>query len=305
MSFAALYPTNFEKQEVPLAVNVFNEKTIAELTGTDSLVMVQNVTKMWHIINVKTPSAGHRLNDPHRFPISDPNDSRLAFLVEIANCFNAMESQYTHRVGSLTVDTRKALHLTLHGLVDMAKMFLVDTRKVLHLTLHGLVDMAKMFLVDKNFDYILLGHFQSDPIEGEYGVSRQDSGGNFYISYEQTLSSMILRRIKLFDKLDMPYSNDHFNDECCNRDLIEKEIDFLDKISSSSDLSEVESPTLYYVSRYVASKLNIGLDAPETQRQFQPSEFTRKVSRGLLKHPTEDLYELAMTLFTYFAQTYC
>ena len=101
---------------------------------------------------MKTPSAGHRLNDPDRFPISDPNDSRLAFLVEIANCFNAMESQYTHRVRSLTVDTRKTLHLTLHGLVDMAQMFLVDTRKALHLTLHGLVDMAKMFLVDKNFD---------------------------------------------------------------------------------------------------------------------------------------------------------
>ena len=33
----------------------------------------------------------------------------------------------------------------------------------------------------------------------------------------------------------------------------------------------------------VASKLNTGLDTPERQRQFQPSEFTRKVSRGLLK----------------------
>ena len=85
---------------------------------------------------------------------------------------DAMESQYTHRVRSLTDDTRKALHLTLHGLVDM----------------------RKMFLVDKNFDYILLGHFQSDPIEGEYGGFRQYSGGNFYISYEQILSSMTLRQ---------------------------------------------------------------------------------------------------------------
>ena len=146
----------------------------------------------------------------------------------------------------------------------------------------------------------MLGHFQSGPTEGEFGVFRQDSGGNFYISYEQIISSMTLRRIKLFDKLDMPSSNDHFNDECCNRDLTDKEIDVLDKIPSSSDLSEVESSTLYYISGYVASKLNIGLDAPETQRQFQPSEFTQKVSRGLLKHPTEDLYELAMTLFAYY-----
>ena len=49
LSFTAVYPTNFEKQKVSLALNVFNEKIIAGLTGTDTLVMVQNVIKMWHI----------------------------------------------------------------------------------------------------------------------------------------------------------------------------------------------------------------------------------------------------------------
>ena len=81
-----------------------------------------------------------------------------------------MESKYTHRVRSLTDDTRTALHMTLHGLVDM----------------------AKMFLVEKNILYNLFGQFQSDPIEGEFGVYRQDSGGNYYICYEQILSSLTL-----------------------------------------------------------------------------------------------------------------
>ena len=53
ISHASLFPTNFEKQKVPLAVNVFNEKTVAELTDKDTKVMVEHVIKMWHILNVK------------------------------------------------------------------------------------------------------------------------------------------------------------------------------------------------------------------------------------------------------------
>ena len=97
-----------------------------------------NVTKMWHILNVKTPSAEKRLNDEDRLPISDVNDVRLGFLEEIADCFNQMESDYSdHRVRSLTHDTRKALYLTLYGIVHM----------------------IRMLLWDKGFDYVLIGTF--------------------------------------------------------------------------------------------------------------------------------------------------
>ena len=77
-------------------MNVFNEKTVAVLTNKNTHVMVRNVTKMWHILNVKTTSAGHRLNDPDREPIRDPNDERLSFLSELGHCFNEMKSAYTH-----------------------------------------------------------------------------------------------------------------------------------------------------------------------------------------------------------------
>ena len=66
-----------------------------------------------------------------------------------------MENKYTDRVRGLTDDTKTALHLALHGLVNM----------------------AKMFLIDKKLKYVLFGKFQSDPIEGEFGVYRQESGG--------------------------------------------------------------------------------------------------------------------------------
>ena len=42
-------------------------------------------------------------------------------------------------------------------------------------------------------------------------------------------------------------------------------------------------------------KENIGLDAPSSN-DFEVSELTTKVSRGLLKHPPEDLLDLSFYL---------
>ena len=118
-----------------------------------------------------------------------------------------------------------------------------------------------------------------------------------YIAFEQILSSMALRRIKLFDKLNMPYSNEHMKEECCEKPLSDKEVELLDD-DPNDKLSDVEMSTLYYISGYVAEKHNIGLDAPESH--FFESEFTSNVSRGRLKHPTAELFELAMSLFVFY-----
>ena len=138
----------------------------------------------------------------------------------------------------------------------------------------------------------MTGTFQSEPIEGVYGIFRQDGGGNFYIAFEQILSSMTLLRIKFFDKLDMPYTDDHTNDndECCHAPLTDKELEFFEIIPTGL-LSEKEQATLHYISGYVASKHDIGIAALE--KHFKASEFTDNVSRGKLKHPTACLFELS------------
>ena len=63
-----------------------------------------------------------------------------------------------------------------------------DRHKALYLTLIWIVHMSKMFLTEKNLKYLLSGHFQSNRIEGEFGVFHQVSGGTYYISYEQVLT---------------------------------------------------------------------------------------------------------------------
>ena len=77
----------------------------------------------------------------------------------------------------------------------------------------------------------------------------------------------------------MPYTNKHFKDKCCDADLNEKEIKFLDNFPSADSLTE------YELCEYIAPKSNIGLDAPQTAKHLKDSEFTRNVSRRLLKHP--------------------
>ena len=45
-------------------------------------------------------------------------------------------------------------------------------------------------------------------------------------------------------------------------------------------------------------KTNIGLDAPQANTRI--SEFTDKVSRGALKHPPEELFDLGIRLYKYY-----
>ena len=78
----------------------------------------------------------------------------------------------------------------------------------------------------------------------------------------------------------MQYFNEQFKDKCCDADLNEREIELLDNFPSADSLTEYELSTLYYISGYIVSKSNIGLDAPQTAKHLKASEFTRNVSRG-------------------------
>ena len=83
--YAALYPTNFEKQKVQLACDIFNEKTVAALEKinfVDTAIFVKMVTRMWNMINIKSPHAGYRTNDPDRNPFCDKSDERLVYKLQ-------------------------------------------------------------------------------------------------------------------------------------------------------------------------------------------------------------------------------
>ena len=118
-----LFPNNFEEQKVYLVVNVFNEKTcvaLAQMEMEGTRIFVENVTKKWIILNIKSPNAGRNLNGKDREPVKVPHDARLKFLEDLGTSFKKMDNSVLgNRIRGLTSDTSNALHQTLNGLADL------------------------------------------------------------------------------------------------------------------------------------------------------------------------------------------
>lgn len=266
------FPSPIERQKVSLVTNIFNDKTVAELRRNechDTATFVSLVLRMWKMLNCKSQTQHKNLNDQDRSPFYSMDDSRISFLEGMVKMFTSMQcNKGLSRNRTLTTDTRAALVQTLKGFLHLINMLLVSGQ----------------------WKYILLGDFQSDDLEGEFGVFRQMSGGCYYISVEQVLCSARLRRMKFL--ADIEYSDliplDH-QSSCCSNDMSEEEWTLLDDCVETIDsISEEELCALYHISGYISYKEDIKRD-PEEIHQAS-SLFTEHLSRGDLYHPPEWLF---------------
>ena len=161
---------------------MFNEKTSTEVKlrgNVETSMFLDLVTTVWNILNIKHPDAGKNLNDENRMKFEATDDPRLNYLQSIANSFKEMDTAntgYMQRIKCLTSDTSKALFTTVSGIAELIPL-----------------------LLNKGARYIL---------PGEFGIYRQQSGGNYYISVDQVLSSLHLQRLKLFKKLFIERSSE-------------------------------------------------------------------------------------------------
>ena len=133
---------------------------------------------------------------------------------------------------------------------------------------------------------------QSDLLEGEFGAIRQMSGGYYLISVDQVISSLSLRRLKLYSKLGLENVVDTNKNECCegNLDDRDEDLELLDScFNYASDLSEDEKASPYDISGYVAFKESL-TDA---------GEFTEMIFRDKLTHPLSTLYDLSQNLYSF------
>ena len=169
---------------------------------------VELVVKLWSMLNVRTTQVGIMKNDLNRESFSCVHDTRLTFIQDIeqdmATMFKQMEtsSASTHtRVMGLTCDTGNALHVTLNGLAALIPELLTKMR------------------------YVLTAELQSDRLEGEFGIYRQSSGGNYHISALQVFNGLSFQRLKLFYKLDVQKQSVHVTDQCCTVALTDEELD--------------------------------------------------------------------------------
>lgn len=282
LSYAALYPNNFEKQKVKLACDLFNEKTVAALEKRGLIstsLFVKMVTRTWNMLNIKSPHKGYRTNDPDRKPYNDKGDERLEYIEKVATTFKLMDCSIRgSRKHGLTTETSNALHQTLTGLVSLVKC-----------------------LIDAGFKYVITGKIQSDRLEGEFGVYRQSSGGNFHISTYQVYNGLKLQRIKLFNQLELSDKLQSSGiSECCkgvaHSEDDQEIIDSCFQISTQHTV--IEKSALYYISGYVAFKEGCSVSAPDIPNDN--SEFLVRVSRGGLGHPPAELFDLSQYLYAFF-----
>ena len=176
LTIATLYPKSIEKTSVKLATSLLSESTRdalkfyavhedkASWTGTANFLTL--MIKLWNIINVKTRTKGKHKRDYTMDPVRSSLDWKLEFLREFASFLQKWEDS---KKPGLTRETFLALRHTCLSLAECAS-YLLD-----HL----------------GFDYVLLGHLQSDAIESRFGWLRQLSGANYYISMRQVIEGNI------------------------------------------------------------------------------------------------------------------
>ena len=124
------------------------------------------------------------------------------------------------------------------------------------------------------------------------------SGGCYLISVDQVISSLSLRRLKLYSKLGLENVDDTNKNECCEGNLDDRDED-LELLHScfnyASDLSEDEKASLYYISGYVAFKESLTVPDDVVISDHDAGEFTEMISRGKLTHPPSTLYDLLLS----------
>ena len=143
---------------------------------------------------------------------------------------------------------------------------------------------------------------QGDRLEGDFCVIRQLSGGNYWISVEQIISSFTLRRMKLYHKLELENVDSVGQVECCKQSLDDRDedIELLETcFSKASDLTEAQRASLYYICGYVTFKEDINSSECDIYDVVE-SEFTNMVSPGRLKHQPPELFDLSLYVYIFF-----
>jgi hypothetical protein len=313
LTHKALYPGNLERQNVQLALKIFDEKVIvalnhcSQLTGTDvtgTQSFVNIIVKLWKILNVKSPDKGYKKRDVDCYPIRDVSDERVSFLGEVFTWLCKWDNMgQKPREGRLTSETMTALKHTVSCFTQLIPYLLRD----MHLP------------------YVLTGKFQTDCLEARFGKYRQMCGTNYHVSVQQIRESE--KKLKLLSLLHVVSASRgeisvvDFIGQCSDAPNLPsastEEIVKLNLLNSldlchDMDVTEVDSKSIIFIAGYVGFKLvpNVHCDwckheliNDETlQVDMSPEscEYLMDLDRGGLKWPTDLLVEAVTEMYFVF-----
>ena len=154
-------PSNIQRASFKLAAGLFHESTVNAFSfhvsreyphWASTCTFLQQMCDLWKIVNVKSRDVGIHKNDDLRKPIFSNDDLRLRILREYHSFFCKWRNS--------------------HGAGLTKEIF--TACEVMYQTLSLFCE----YLMDNGFNYVLLGHCQSDAIEHRFGLYRQMSGSN-------------------------------------------------------------------------------------------------------------------------------
>jgi len=317
LSEKVLHPTNIEKTNVRLADALFHDSTIAALEFYAStqqekwwstVKFLKLIRKWWNIVNVKSGTKGFHKRNESMLAVTKNVQQNLNFLKTFSEWLTNWNA---HSNKSLTRQTFQA-----------AK----QTSSVLPLA-------ANYLLNEKKFIYVLLGLFQSDPIEKHFGWYRQLCGANYYVSVRQILEAEKTIRLRSLIKFSS-YSFDEIKDGmAATSDQLKVDedcsdfLDFLDSVSfsvPSISLTDIgDTNILFYISGYIARSLRrmtkcqscteiIVSDHNSPKVHFEDKDFLtqnnvikketflEQINRGGLVKPTDLMYIAVVHIWNFY-----
>ena len=174
LSYKSCWPSNLERQNVKLALRIFDDTNVSALTihqskeiihQTQTSEFIALICRIWRIFNVNTPWKGARLNDQDSLPLlhNDPRFNLLSTLVRWLEYWRSLPLTQ----GKLTAQTFTSFH---HSSIALPKL-------------------VEYLTGECDFSYVLSSFMQNDPIEHHFGLYRQMSGSNYNVSVCQVLEN--------------------------------------------------------------------------------------------------------------------
>jgi hypothetical protein len=246
LSLKSLFPSTFERQNVSLSLKIFNPFVKEALlkfgtslaNSTDTADFIDIISTWWKIVNVKTPLKGQRLQTPITPENSD--DPKLVFLRKMNRWLDTWNSgDFPHK---LTSQTHTALSHTIHGMLEIIQYCFKELK----------------------MNYVLLGKFQTDPLEHRFGKYRQLAGGQYHISIRQLyeseerlrIQSLLTLSSRTFGNIPIKSFAEHLDD--CHDEQKQWDNSFNPEIIlQENDFEQVhhEMPVITYLAGYCCYKI--------------------------------------------------
>lgn len=305
LSQKCLWPTNIERQNVKLALQIFNNKlskTLKELDGQINIVNLKSTSNYieifvnwFDVMNVKTPKKGLHLLNSMCTPLTiENNDEKLLFLDNFLNWLKKWD-ELSSDTGRLSKETHSALIQSTHCIINLTHYCITEL----------------------NMSYILPGKIQTDELEYRFSLYRRLAGTNYHVSIRQMYE--VENKIRVFSKLKKLtmvssianiFEIDEFFEENSVIEDTETEFDkiFLEIKVSDKDINDISEkmPLITYVAGYcVHSVLNrIKCDdckdnLSTDKKIVNNSNFKEihKLNRGGLKFPSIDVLNVIVHNF--------